>query len=413
MKKELLLLILVIFHLNLAFGQFSLEEFLGTSRNDLSLNPSQAKLDFLKENNFNGPWINRVEVRTRSNDANFSQEDFRFRLTPGNPGELKANKRYYDKQVDLLNIEYHEELNEALVFRYSLAIDHIFKSGEQSNLLKQLEINRQLIAMISNSSGAYNLDIGDLIDAESDELDIKLEIENTKIGMLETEYLIKEFYEYSGELDWSKTGLIEIDDILNLFAEFKDKTTGQHINLVRLDKRQALAAERYNIEKSESLRNIGYFQAEYDTERGDEAKDHFGYQIGIRIPIVNPDKAQLNRRKLAIMDDQAIMEREKDEYRRNLELAVLRMDHYATQHAEIQAKLKIVSQQNYLALNSPGKSIKIADLIKMNEFYNELLVKKNEVEKNIYNTYIEYLNLSGKLSELPMRNYLSKNLTVF
>ena len=72
-----------------------------------------------------------------------------------------------------------------------------------------------------------------------------------------------------------------------------------------MEQKNELAAQRFNIEKSESLNNIGYFQAEYDTERGDEPYDHFGYQIGIRIPIVNPDKPQLNRRKLALMDDEA------------------------------------------------------------------------------------------------------------
>lgn len=397
----------------LVFGQFNMEDFLGSSRFDLSLNPSKAKLDFLKENNFNGPWINRVEFRTRSNDANISQEDFRFRLTPGNPGEIKANNRYYDKQVALLNIEYQDELNDALIFRYSLAIDHIFEFGRKANLEKQLAINRQLIDMMSSSTGAYNMDIGDLVDAESDELDMKLGIESSKISLHEIEYLIKEFYDFSGELDWSQTGLIEIKDILNLFAEFKGKSSGQHINLVKLDQEHALAAERFNIEKSESLRNIGYFQAEYDTDRGNEASDHFGYQIGIRIPIVNPDKPQLNRRKLALMDDEAVMEREKDEYRRNLELAVLRMEHYRTQYNEIELKLEEVSQQNYISLNRPGKTIKISDLIKMNEFYNELLDKKNSVEKNIYSTYIKYLDLNGKLTELPMRNYLSRNLTEF
>ena len=309
----MILLFLFICNAQFSIGQFSMEEFLSTSRDDLTLNPSKAKLDFLKENNFNGPWISRVEFRTRSNDANISQEDFRFRLTPGNPGEIKANKRYYDKQVALLNTAYQEELNDALVFRYALAIDHIFEFGRKANLEKQLVINRQLIDMMSSSTGAYNMDIGDLVDAESDELDMKLEIENSKIYLHEIEYLIKEFYDFSGELDWSQAGLIELNDILNLFAEFKGKSTGQHINLVKRDKEHALAAERFNIEKSESLRNIGYFQAEYDTERGNEAFDHFGYQIGIRIPIVNPDKPQLNRRKLALMDDEVVMEREKDE----------------------------------------------------------------------------------------------------
>lgn len=408
-----LFFVLYLLIVKLGFCQFSMEDFLATARNDLSLNPAQAKLDFLKENNFNGPWISRVEFRTRSNDANLSQEDFRFRLTPGNPTELKAYKRYYTKQVNLLNIEYQEELNNALLQRYSLAIDHFFEFKKQTNLERQLEINRKLIDMMSKSTGAYSMDLGDLIDAESDDLDLKIEIENSKIKIDELEYVIKEFYPYSGNLSWETIDLIEVEDILNLFAEFKGKPTGEHINLVKMDQRNALAAERFNIEKSESLRNIGYFQAEYDTDRGNEASEHFGYQIGIRIPIVNPDKPDLNRRKLELMDDEALLEKRKDNIRKDMELAVLRMESYEIQYKEINHKLTKVSQQNFMELNNPGNGIKISDLIKINEFYIDLLAKKNSLEKDIFETYLEYMNLNGKLSELPLRNYLSKNLSEF
>jgi hypothetical protein len=156
------------------------------------------------------------------------------------------------------------------------------------------------------------------------------------------------------------------------------------------------------------LRNIGFFQAEYDTERGSEASDHFGYQIGIRIPIVNPDKPDLNRRKLATMDDQALLEERRNNYQKKMGLSVLRMKNYAKQYHEIENKLEVMRGRNYLNYQGMDKTIKISDLIKMNEFYTDLLDNKSEVEKKIYENYLEYLDLSGKLSDLPLRNYLSK-----
>jgi hypothetical protein len=377
-------------------AQFRMEEFLGTAREDLSLKSAQDKMDFLKENNFNGPWLSRVEVRSRSNDANLSQEDFRFRLTPGNPSELRAYKRYYDKQVDFLSLEYQDLLNTALRERYFLAIDHIFESRQKQNLEKQLEINRRLIDLINQSTGVYEMDIGNLIDAESDDLDMMLKIENVNIRLNELEYLMKEYYQFSGEINWDQNQLLEINDILNLFEEIRQGSTGSHINLVKMEQRNHLAAERFNIEKSESLRNIGFFQAEYDTDRGSEVSDHFGYQIGIRIPIVNPDKPDLNRRKLATMDDEALLEERKNNYRKKMELSVLRMDNYANQYNEIQDKLAFMQSRNYLSFQSLDKAVKISDLIKMNEFYMDLLDNKSDVEKRFmkitWNTLIFVAN---------------------
>ncbi len=408
-----LLITFLVISYNDSLAQFDMEGFLSTSRSDISLNPSQSKLDFLKENNFNGPWISRVEFRTRSNDANISQDDYRLRFTPANPGEIKANKRYYSKQIDLLNLEHQEALNKALKQRYLIMVNHLFEFEKVDYLEKQLQANRQLIELMNMSTGVYSMDLGDLIDAESNELDLSLDIENAEIEMKEIEYLIKEVYEFSGEINWKDEKIIEVQDILNLFEEFKAHPTGQHIYLTKIDQKNALAAERFNIEKSETLRNIGYFQAEYDVDRGDESSEHFGYQIGIRIPIVNPDKPDLNRRKLALMDDEAILEEEKDEYRREMELAVLRMEHYAHQYHEINEKLTALDKQNFLGLQSPLKSLKISDLIKLNEFHVELRDKKNSVQKKIYQTYLNYLDLNGKLSEVPLRNYLSKDMTEF
>jgi len=408
--KNFTTVILFLFFSPVLLAQFSMEEFLGTAKEDFSLKSAQDKIDFLKENNFNGPWLSRVEIRTRSNDANLSQEDFRFRLTPGNPSEIRAYKRYYDKQVDFLNLEYTDLLNTALKERYLLVIDHVFESRQKQNLVKQLEINRQLIDAMNQSTGVYDMDLGDLIDAESDDLDMNLKIENINIRMDELEYMMKSFYPFTGEINWDQNHLLEVSDILNLFEEISNGTTGEHINLVKMEQRNQLAAERFNIEKSESLRNIGFFQAEYDIERGSEASDHFGYQIGIRIPIVNPDKPDLNRRKLATMDDQALLEERRNNYQKKMELSVLRMKNYANQYHEIENKLEFLRGRNYLNYQGMDKVIKISDLLKMNEFYIDLLDNKGEVEKKIYENYLEYLDLCGKLSEAPLRNYLSKGL---
>jgi hypothetical protein len=412
-KTVLISLILIVLVHHRGFAQFSLERFLGSARDDISLDPAQAKIDFLKENNYSGPWISRVEFRTRSNDANLSWEDYRFRLTPGNPAELKANKRYYQKEVELLNLEYKDLLNNALVERYFIALDHIFESNKKLNLEKQLAINRQITEMINSGTGVYGIDLGDLIDTESDELDMRMDIENAQIRLDEIEYLMKEHYDFSGKIDWSQSELLEVGDILNLFDEFRNLNTGEHIDLVKMEQKNQLAAERYNIEKSESMRNIGYFQAEYDTERGDEAFDHFGYQIGIRIPIVNPDKPDLNRRKLATMDDHALLEEKRDNYRRKMELSVLRMHHYARQYREIEEKLALLRSQNYLNFQRLDEAVKISDLIKINEFHMDLLDKKNAVAKQIYENYLRYLNLGGKLAEAPLRNYLAKGMPEF
>jgi hypothetical protein len=65
-KRIFLIISIVSLFSNIGIAQFNIDAFLASSRNDLSLNPTQAKLDFLKENDFNGPWISRMEFRIGS-----------------------------------------------------------------------------------------------------------------------------------------------------------------------------------------------------------------------------------------------------------------------------------------------------------------------------------------------------------
>jgi len=395
------------------YAQFSMEAFLATSRSDLALKPVEAKMSFLKTNDFSGPWINRLEFRAGSDNLDLNVEDFRLRITPGNPAELKANNRYYDKQKALLNIEYQETLADAIKDRYRLLIEHYFEYNKKETLEKQISINRQLIDMMTKSTGEYPLDLSDLIDAQSDDLDMTIKIEDSKIYIDELEYTMREWLPFSENINWDEQDLMDIDGILKLFSEMREQEIMQHIELTRLEQKNALEAERYSIEKSEALRNIGYIQGSYVTDRGDVASEHFGYQIGVRIPIVNPDKPALNRRKLDLMDDEAELKDEQDIYRKKIELAELRIDHYAVQYREIESKLEALSKQNLLNFQTPDKNIKMTDLLKMNEYYLDLLDKKRNTGKNIFRNYLEYLDLSGKISELPLKNYLSKSLSEF
>ena len=80
-------------------AQFSMTEFLNQAKNDIRLYENEQKSQFLEKNPYNSPWIQRSEFRIRTNDFNISADDYRFRINPTNPFEIKANKQYYQKHL--------------------------------------------------------------------------------------------------------------------------------------------------------------------------------------------------------------------------------------------------------------------------------------------------------------------------
>lgn len=394
-------------------GQFSMEAFLSGSRDDQSLQRVQDKLDFLKNNNFNSPWLRETEVRLRSNDFNISPEDFRLRFSPTNPRQIKANKQYYEAQQSQLDIEYLFALNKTLRTRYDLLIEHFHTSEfEKLNELK-FQYFSDVLKIIGQYGSTMNLDVKDLVDADKSQTDARLKWKEMAFQREEIESLIKEISVFSGDIDWEKLDIIQVEDIKQITGAIQLELDVSNVYVAQIEKKNALSAARMDVEKAEARKNIGYLQAEYDLDRGKSFDRHFGYQIGLSIPLTNPDKPDLNRRKISLMDDETVLARQKIMVARRQRLLKLRLDHLIDQYDFVVGKLESLKENKILQLSGLEKTPDPDKFLKMREYQLELAEKKIEISQDLYNAYISYLDYAGKLVQSPVKNYLSKLFTEF
>jgi len=394
-------------------GQFSMEVFLSGSRDDHSLQQVQDKLDFLKDNNFNSPWLRETEVRIRSNDFNVSPEDFRLRFSPTNPWQIKANKQYYEAQQNQLDIEYLYTLNKTLRTRYDLLIEH-FHAFELEKLNKlKFRYYSEVMKIIGHYGSTMNLDVKDLVDADKSQLEARLEWKEMAFQREEIESLIKDISSFTGDIDWEIMDFIQIEDMKQVLRTIQQELDVSNIYIAQVEKRNALSAARMNVEKTEARKNIGYLQAEYDIDRGKSFDRHFGYQVGLSIPLTNPDKPDLNRRKISLMDDETVLARQKVMVARRQKLLKLRLDHLIDQYDLVAEKLNILNDNKILKVSGLDKNPDPDKFLKMREYQLELLEKKIKISKNLYEAYISYIDYAGKLVQSPVKNYLSKFLKEF
>ena len=164
-----------LFLATVAEAQFSMENFLAGARRDQDIQRVQDKLDFLKNNNFNSPWLRETEVRLRSNNFDFSLEDFRLRFSPTNPWQMRANKLYYKAQHDQLDMEYLYVLNKSLRTRYDLLIEHYHALQSEHLNEEKYRYYSDVLKIIGQYGSTMNLDVKDLIDADEAQLEARLE----------------------------------------------------------------------------------------------------------------------------------------------------------------------------------------------------------------------------------------------
>ena len=406
--KAIILTLQLVFFYFPSVGQFSINEYLSEARNDVRLYENKVKSEFLERNPYRSPVLHRVEFRTRTNDFNLTQDDFRFRLNPTNPFEMNANKKYYNLESTSLIVEYQYALNRAIYRRYNQIIAYFQLEDEIVFQEQEILVQKDQLKILEAALNDTDFEISEYIQQKENLINLILELNELLHDKELILHEIRSEYSFPGEIDNTGKAFISYDhikDIVELKSAVPDTVNNIHIE--NLNRQAMLEEQRIRVEQAEGRRNIGYLQAEYDRMRGNEFEEHFGFQIGVRLPITNPDKPDLNRRRLGLIEDKADIVREKTALDIQCELLKMDMSYLFDQNDLI---AEAISNDSLLKLLSQDLNIRPEDLLEAQK--SVLKMKKYEklLQWDIYQTFIDYLYYSGKLIDVPLKNYLSENL---
>lgn len=405
MRIAVIISILMPWHYSIyAQETFQMEKYLTTALTDQSLELYQSQLNFLEDNNYNAPWINRLELRVGSDDANISLDQYRVRVSPTNPAEIKANKRYHEQHVKSLNTEHKIALSEALINRYRLIIDLASLLQKQDLLQERIDFQEQFIQSISNS-GSQNLNLKNIISLQSDQSKHLLKQEEIETLITYDLYYIKLDY---GDISLENTftnELISVEQIKGYISMTLEQTGLQNLVALDVTNKLELNKQELKIDQAESRSNIGYIQSSIDTDRENKISESIGFQVGLRIPIVNPDKPSLNRKKVELIEDKVKTEAKLSLIDQNQELNDVILQRLLNRH---QILLDRIALAETITISNTSQ-IDWSQIAALKNYKLQLSEEKTETEKLIREAYISFLDTRGLLVGNPIINYLSKN----
>ncbi len=400
MKKWILMIGLALTSALTSQGQGQLE-YLSAPITDGEYMIVQMTEDFLSDHKFGSPWLRDLDFRVRSSGSQIGVEEYRMRLGLINPLEIKANRDYKRLMDRQLGAERLEVINNVMLRRYEILLEHAFLSRKK-NLLESRENELQKQSnLLLGAQGSLN----DLIDVEESLTKLGLE----SIGLDHKIELVMSSVSSSGvrNLEWGSFDVIPIDTIWQRTREIEWSNGMLHDRALRslAQKEQLL-----KIDQAEAFSNIGFIQGEYDLDRGDAPADHLGFQMGLTIPIFNSDKPQLERKKLALIDDQVELETSVSVEKERVDYMISEME---TSYLQLMLLAKRSQKLNeYRQLNSEISG-DLDTYIKLSELEYFIREKTLNYESAIRMNYIRLLHLKGKLAESPLINYLSADEVSF
>lgn len=396
-----------------------LTQLLQTALRDVTLAPEQEKIEYLRAASGNTPFLERVEVRLRADQRECDQnrERYGMRFYPVGPGAATAGTKAW--QASILSAEAGRNLavHRALCDRYLVAIE-LAHSRQLADLKQKLAaVYADMAAVHANSMGTEGFDPQDPLQTEQNRIRARMDqIENESRSVV-AETRARRYLGVSGPVLIEPDQLIRFDSLAQV-ADTVTVTGDPGLDNVYLAERwhqTDLARHRFELQKADSRKIINFVEAAWEDgarERQHDYQNVFLFSLGIRLPFVGNDRLDVSRARVQFLDAQARAVRERAELGERLTATEATLKQLLHQH-EIAAHSPIVVDAHHTLQacrhtegTSPLVMLRLRERVLRHEI--ELAI----VSREAYTAYIALLDLSGRLSERPLRNYLSDTLEV-
>jgi hypothetical protein len=402
----IIILCLAALHLN---AQLALGEFLGSALSDHEVKTFSDQVSYLDTKPYRLSPLREVQLRTQNRELLPTQQEFGIRLSPANPFELRSQNRYFKEFNKALSFEREFALKEALLVRYLTAIEYIYfsdllKLTEEgiSSLDEQLEI-------LQKQSGSRYFDAEDFVDLTMDQLDYTVDMEETRFELANQIHHISRTYPqaFQKSIDWSNSNVISpqrIRAVVDSLELLSIKTSW----VAYQEQRVKVAQSEYSLEKNNF--NLGFIQGSYDNRRVNQDRNPISISAGLSLPITNPNKGDMAKRKLDEIEAKYDVEEEVYEAETDRKILSDKVRGLIDRLEHLENKLKDLKQSNVpmtLSTIRGGDPVVLIQFTQNLEKLNELSLK---VKRELFISYVEYLAFTDHLQKEPLLNFFSSSL---
>jgi hypothetical protein len=238
-----------------------------------------------------------------------------------------------------------------------------------------------------------------------EELDYQIdaeEVEYERAGHIHyMESILTDVHEHP--VSWTPADLISVAALRSVIDSMV--TASVKSTLVAYEQQKIRTAQsQYKAEKYDW--NVGFIQGTYDQWRNEQGDVPLILSFGVSIPLTNPNKPEMARRKLDVIEAEFDLKESDAETNRDRiifqDRLVMLMNHYD----------KLERQVNDLKSGNLAQSlsrIKGGDplvFVQVNQRIAKMEVLLLKIKREIYTSYVNYLTFTDRIQRGPLVNFL-------
>jgi hypothetical protein len=391
-------------------AQVSINTFLRSAKDDATVKVLDEQIGYLQGKPYRISLLNKLEVRAQNNEFYGGNPRYGVRVTPSNPWEVISNNRYYKTYQETLLLEKEIAFKEALKARYELVIEYLYLIELKSFREKDKSLLDAKLNVLEKQQFSDFFDVDDYVDLKLEQISKSVELDDANYELSNQISKIDLLYgaAYLKEVAWDLDSIISIDRIEKLVDSL---TTSQVPSsaIALQDQKISLAKKEFTLEKSNV--NLGFIQTQY-TEGRPTTRSPWGISAGVTIPITNPNKGDMAKRQLEVIEAQ----NKKQETEANIQveknIEIDKIKNLITHYREIVLK---ISKLNINSLSNTLQSMNGSNpivTIKLNSSMLKLQMILLKLKQDIFKNYVDFLSIHDQLQQRPLVNYLSAGLNI-
>jgi hypothetical protein len=390
-------------------AQLSISEFIRSAKTDFELTTFDEQIRYLDTKPYRLSPLRQVEFRTKNNQLDPSRQDYGLRFSPANPWEVKNNSNYFKQYKTVLSLEKDLAFKEALVNRYNLVATLLY--FKEIKALKE-ENSRLITTQLSILEKQQNSDFfngEDYLELKLDQMDKSVASEEAAFDLENQLRKMTGVYADVSQapINWTYNHILSVDRII-FITDSLYQLQSTPVTLTYRENKIDLANQEYLLEKSNI--NIGFLQTTYEEYRTEQDRRPWSISLGVTIPVTNPNKGDMTKRKLDAIEATHERDETKAELHTGRIVSYEQLKSLISRYRDIQVKIEALNVGTLSGTLKAFKEDNPMVVIRFNGNILKLKAVEIKLRHSIVLTYIEFLGHTDAIQQQPLVNYLSAHL---
>lgn len=389
-------------------GQVTVSEFLRSAKDDREVRLFEEQLSYLQQKPYQLSPLQKLEVRTRSNQLDPARQDYALRLNPANPWEVRHNNNYFKEFQLVLATRKAIVLKEVLAARYKLVIDFMYYRELKALAEEDKKLAEAALAVLGMQQYSDSFKGDDFVKLNLEHLNKVVALEEVSFEMdNQMDHIVEKHpAAFDQNIEWDYQRILSIDQIEKV-VDSLFTAEGSNIALAYQEGKVNLANQEFKLERSNI--NVGFLQTQYEPYRIEQNRKPWNISMGITIPIANPNKGDMTKRKLEAIEAQYDLDEKRGELQSQRVMLHRRLKNLITRYRLTKLKMDELRNGTLAKTLTEMKGNNPLAAIQFNANTLKLQGIVLKLRQSILSTYIEFLSSTDRLQQHPITNYMSSD----